>query len=578
MDRIVPIHHGAKHTLGTFHPIKIHADTEGLNWLKSDQPKMYTWMMDTLIPAVTKHMSDTFRVTEVQNTKVAVDTCSQLTVKSHLKQYHQADLILIFTAEAEKSDGFVAWASPCQLHKTTLRPTAGRVNMNPYHLSYEKKKFFDQFATVLHEIYHIMGFSKSLYQYYVNPNTYKRKRESDTYITNGSGTFKYLIRSPLVLAHAREHFGCSTMQGVPVEDGGGSGSAGSHWEKVVLGNEVMVANQVANPVVSKFTLKLMEDSGWYQINYDMAEPFFWGKGDGCSIMSGDCRYHGNTCQKKGDEGCFYDYTFQAICKDDKFSNYCTFFTGTDFDRHDCRVASNADSNSKNLGEYFGLRSRCFEGQMRSGYRTHGNMCYRSECQGGKVLVRIGSKTYQCLSTGQKIQPTGYDGYVLCPDAQDFCEQDDAVCKNDCTLNGRCVNGNKCYCYPGWSGEYCNKQGGPGGFSSSTSTSTNSNTDGYSGYDNSNTSPSNYGGNSNYNTGGNTSNYSGYNTNTYQPKPKPQPAAPTADCRPSGGFWATLFGSNECDQPATTTSSYNGNSNYGSYGGTTSSNYGGYSNY
>lgn len=114
--------------------------------------------------------------------------------------------------------------------------------MNPYHLSYEKKKFFDQFATVLHEIYHIMGFSKSLYQYYVNPATYKRKRESDTYFVRTSGNLKYRIRSPNVLAHAREYFNCPDMDGVPVEDGGGSGSAGSHWEKIVLGNEVMVAN------------------------------------------------------------------------------------------------------------------------------------------------------------------------------------------------------------------------------------------------------------------------------------------------------------------------------------------------
>ena len=454
MDRHIPIHHGAKHMLGNFHPLKIHADTAGLKWIEKDDPKMYNFMMDTLIPAVTKHMSDTFRVRETQSNKIAVDTCSQQKVPYYLKTNKSVDLILMFTAEAEKSDGFVAWASPCQLHRTTMRPTAGRVNMNPYHLSYDKKKFFDQFATVLHEIYHIMGFSKSLYQYYVDPTTYKRKKESDTYFVKSSGELRYRIRSPLVLAHAREHFGCPSMDGLPVEDGGGSGSAGSHWEKVVLGNEVMVANQVANPVVSKFTLKLMEDSGWYQINYSMAEPFFWGKGEGCSILTGDCKYHGNSCAKKGDEGCFYDYTFQAVCKTDKFSNYCTFFTGTDFDRHDCRVKENRDTNSDNLGEYFGLKSRCFNGSMKSGYRSHGNMCYRSECQGGKVLVRIGTKTYQCLSEGQKISPNGFDGYVTCPDPKDFCAQDDAACKNDCSLNGRCLIGNQCYCYPGWNGASC----------------------------------------------------------------------------------------------------------------------------
>lgn len=134
--------------------------------------------------------------------------------------------------------------------------------MNPYHLSYEEKKFFDQFSTTLHEVYHILGFSKSLYKYYVDANL-KRKPESDTYFDKGSGALQYRIRSPKVLAFAREYFNCPDMDGVPVEDNGGSGSAGSHWEKITHGNEMMVSNQVANPVVSMFTLKLMEDSGWY---------------------------------------------------------------------------------------------------------------------------------------------------------------------------------------------------------------------------------------------------------------------------------------------------------------------------
>jgi hypothetical protein len=118
-----------------------------------------------------------------------------------------------------------------------------------------------------------------------------------------------VIRSPKVLAHAREYFKCPKLDGVPVEDDGGSGSAGSHWEKVVLGNEIMVPNVTANLVVSKFTLKLMEDSGWYQVNYNMAEPFFWGIRAGCSIVEGDCYLHGHKCEKKGEQGCFYDYTY-----------------------------------------------------------------------------------------------------------------------------------------------------------------------------------------------------------------------------------------------------------------------------
>jgi Leishmanolysin len=143
MDRIVPIH-SANHNngLGEFHPLKIHADVQGIQHLKGSNPKMYSFMLDTLIPACVKHMSDTFRVREQQQTAVTVGKCVDLPVPEVMKTPKNVDLILFFTAEALKTDGFVAWAYPCQMHRTTMRPTAGRVNMNPFHLSYDRKLFF----------------------------------------------------------------------------------------------------------------------------------------------------------------------------------------------------------------------------------------------------------------------------------------------------------------------------------------------------------------------------------------------------------------------------------------------------
>ena len=326
--------------------------------------------------------------------------------------------------------------------------------MNPYHLSYDKKKFFDQFATTLHEVYHIMGFSKALYGYYINPDTLTRKELSDTFIDKKSGTFPWRIRSPKVLEFARQYFNCPSMDGIPVEDEGGSGSAGSHWEKLVLGNEMMVGDQVANPVLSGFTLKLLEDSGWYKINYSMQEPIFWEKGVGCTVLSGQCSQHRQTCKNSGDEGCFYDYTFQARCSKGQFTNGCVFFTGTDFNKHDCRVSSNADQNTKGLGETFGLGSRCFKGQLKVNGTTHGNLCYKSRCESGQVVLEIGGQSYKCLSTGQQINPTGFSGYVECPNIQDFCTQYEASCTDDCNLNGRCLSSDKCYCYPGFKGATC----------------------------------------------------------------------------------------------------------------------------
>lgn len=47
----------------------------------------------------------------------------------------------------------------------------------------------------------------------------------------------------------------------------------------------MLAASVDHEVIfSKFTLALFEDSGWYQVNYDFADPAYWGKDKGCDFL------------------------------------------------------------------------------------------------------------------------------------------------------------------------------------------------------------------------------------------------------------------------------------------------------
>lgn len=39
---------------------------------------------------------------------------------------------------------------------------------------------------------------------------------------------------------------------------------------------------------TQFTLALFEDSGYYIPNYELAEPIYWGKGEGCEFISENC--------------------------------------------------------------------------------------------------------------------------------------------------------------------------------------------------------------------------------------------------------------------------------------------------
>ncbi len=56
------------------------------------------------------------------------------------------------------------------------------------------------------------------------------------------GAPRQILKSPKVLETARKYFGCPTISGVEIENEGGSGSAGAHWERTILHNEQMTVS------------------------------------------------------------------------------------------------------------------------------------------------------------------------------------------------------------------------------------------------------------------------------------------------------------------------------------------------
>lgn len=95
--------------------------------------------------------------------------------------------------------------------------------------------------------------------------------------------------TPNLIREAKNHFACTNISGVFLENEGGSSSAGSHFEKVLFGNEIMTGIITGYAILSKFTLAILEDSGWYKVDYMQAQPFYWGKGKGCSFYTHLCK-------------------------------------------------------------------------------------------------------------------------------------------------------------------------------------------------------------------------------------------------------------------------------------------------
>lgn len=75
------------------------------------------------------------------------------------------------------------------------------------------------------------------------------------------------------------------MPGLELEEYGGAGTGGSHWDKRVMLNEFMTGDSsIDDTVYSKMTFGLFEDSGWYKPNYDYTTPLLWGRNAGCDFV------------------------------------------------------------------------------------------------------------------------------------------------------------------------------------------------------------------------------------------------------------------------------------------------------
>ena len=188
--------------------------------------------------------------------------------------------LIIFGRLAKLGDSTLASAGAWDYEYFNARPYTGRVNIN-YKFNYSRGKSQEYFQSIIiHEFTHILGFSKSFFSRYFHNIFYK----NDSY-----GISRAYINSSKVLEVAKKYFDCPDLDGVALEEYGGSGTAGSHWDTRILYGEYM--NGVIYPeeqVISEFTLALLEDTGNYKANYYTGGLMRFGRHKGCSFVKGDC--------------------------------------------------------------------------------------------------------------------------------------------------------------------------------------------------------------------------------------------------------------------------------------------------
>ena len=95
--------------------------------------------------------------------------------------------------------------------------------------------------------------------------------------------------TPKLMAVGRKHYVCHKLKGVPLENEGGGGTRSGHWERAALGNEIMSSGPPNDDMrYSIMTLALLEDSGWYEVDFSLADEWTYGKGRGCGFLEHTC--------------------------------------------------------------------------------------------------------------------------------------------------------------------------------------------------------------------------------------------------------------------------------------------------
>eukprot|EP00873_Tetraselmis_striata_P001542 jgi/Tetstr1/421806/TSEL_012708.t1 len=404
-----------------------------------------------------------------------------------------ADFLLYVSASQEGcGEGVAAFAGACELDPATRRPVAGEVNFCPDYILTDRRDWGYMLDTAVHEMLHALVMHDALFPFFVDSEL----RPLERVVTTLEGGKKQGISTPSVVAALRAHRSCDDLQHMPLEDGGGHGTALAHWELSAALDEIMVGVSAVQgfqrQVVSNITLALLHDSGWYTPSWAAAGLLGWGRGAGCGF--------GESCAGDGfcpppqaapGGGCSWDLTAVGTCQRPALADACGM--RIKFNDYICTDAGGGNplyaASGADWGEAFGPTARCL-GEPASHLVTrafpsgtgplpserssvlpppHGGEikqamgagCYAMSCDpGGQLFVSIAGVALRCpegayvdLAASAPLRSLGFLGGRLgpCPPASRVCPAQS--CGQAGCVQGECWDG-ECRCYVGAGGPDC----------------------------------------------------------------------------------------------------------------------------
>jgi len=167
---------------------------------------------------------------------------------------------------------------------------------------------------LLHEIAHTLGFDSYLFKFFRDaktgePLTPRPFQTTVVECSNGdsssehhgfpsskvlqrgkhsNGDVYYEIVTPRVKQVVQNHFNCPSLTGARLENYEAS-CIGSHWdERLFLADILSPALEWRGNYLTPLTLALLEDTGWYKVDYTNVTAPTFGLGAGCDFINGDC--------------------------------------------------------------------------------------------------------------------------------------------------------------------------------------------------------------------------------------------------------------------------------------------------
>jgi len=451
------------------------------------------YLMNELMPPIQNYLQATLRVNQnydlfrVSNTVTEICSGEVTLPLEYSDPGVQADLV-IFITSAESAD-YVAYSRICMVDPITSRPIAGQLVISTLYIKPTESKAEREYDTVtlIHEITHILGFSPSIYSRFIDPTTGAKLTNHILKKTVYGISSTVLNLAPLT-ERLQNYFGCDTIAGAYLENQGSSSSLGAHFERRIFGNEFMTASRIADARMTEFTLALLEGTGWYVPDYTMAEAMTYGKGKGCSFITGECMDKTTLkanfeefCSPLMQVGCSWTARGGAACGAFNQNTNSALKSGINwwgnqtvmFDNYadncptyqlygntDCEDI-NDESAARVSGSFYGYGRKCFKGTLsnKQSALSFGSYCFKSSCNteddgSMSIAVKIGSKTVTCQKQGD-ISVSGMSGKLSCPDPATFCSrtQVEGYCRRGCMGRGSCVD-KECECIGGWSSFDC----------------------------------------------------------------------------------------------------------------------------